>query len=207
MRQHPKLAAQIRHEVEHYLHGLIPPVETDEDLAAEAAAIDVDVETLREWRKEYQWWGTDDEWRHGMVDMLTGTILRDIAEPGPHNWRRWKITRRVVHHLSLLGVIAGSGYAFDWSGTKTYGIKLTGTRYRHSGNRAWPSYVLYWPTRKWRCLLVYRHWPNDDLIAFGMCSKCCPCPECHQSVPLHHACAGTIAAGSDGTTETQGSDA
>lgn len=193
MRVHPKLAAQVRSHVESALAGVMPPDEDPVELAESAAAIDVDVETLREWRKDYQWWTTPDEWRRGIIDATVGQIMRDIATPGPRNWRRWKITRKACAWAYALGLSAGGSTQYDWSGSYVTGIHISGTRNRHTGKRYRPVYVLAWQVGNWRCLLRQHHWPSPHKVMFGICAKCAPCPDCGQAAPLDHDCTVAVA--------------
>lgn len=185
---HPKLEQRIRYIVESTIAGTSPRPEDPDELAELAASIDIDVETLIDWRNDYQWWTTEDEWRSGTTDAVVKEIARAMSEPGPRHWSRWRAWRRIVHHLSMLGVVSGSMWVSDWSGTRVEVLSWTGRRSKYTGRRSTPSSVLYWPTRKWGCVLRRRHWPNDDHVSFGLCSKCLPCPDCGAAVPLEHEC-------------------
>lgn len=181
---HPRLAEHLAHIAEHTYAGLEPPVDTDAQLATDAAALGMTTDDLRWWRTN---WNNTDEWRTHAAEMLVADIISAVEQPGPRHWSRSRTWRRIVHHLSLAGIIAGSCYSTDWAGSRTHMIRLTGTRYS-TGRRAWPSHVLYWPRRKWGCVLRRRHWPTDDVVAFEYCSRCIPCHECGLPAPLEHRC-------------------
>lgn len=186
--KHPGLNKQIRHIVTATIEGATPAPDDLDELARSAAEIDVDVDTLREWRAEYQWWTTEEEWRRGTIDGLVGQIERAMNEPGPRHWSRWRSWRWLVSQLYAIGIVAGSCTSFDWSGSRTTVVCWTGQRSRHTGKRYAPNYVLWWPTHKWGCVLRRHHWPTNDRIAFEFCSKCIPCPDCKTAAPLNHDC-------------------
>jgi hypothetical protein len=92
-------------------------------------------------------------------------------------WRRWAVTRRAALRLYALGVSSGHGVAY---GRGCQGC-VTGFSWGRSG------YVLGWPRWKWRCLLIARHWPGEEVLR-EMCGKCCPCPGCGSVTSEHPNC-------------------
>jgi hypothetical protein len=85
-------------------------------------------------------------------------------------WRRMRIFRRAAGYARSLGIV--TGYSTSWGGGNpghrgcTHGFRWRGKR----------DYLLGWPSWKWRCLFR-RHWPAEH-VAFGLCTKCLPCPDC-----------------------------
>ena len=85
-------------------------------------------------------------------------------------WRRWKATSRALSALYSLGVITGHRVTYDqYCRGCADGITLGRNRY-----------LLGWPRWKWRCLLVARHWPGEEIID-GICGKCNPWTCCGSS--------------------------
>lgn len=191
MMRHPKATEHIRWNIERIINDLHPPADDPAELAATAAEIEISVETLMSWRDDYKSWDTVEEWREQIVDSLTADVIRAANTPGPRNWRRWKLTRWMATQAYVTGISCGGGVQYDWSGNIATKTIFTGTKRKWDGKRHRPSYVLWWPVRKWRCLLVHHHWPSNELIAFNLCRKCLPCPECHQAAPLEHDCVPT----------------
>lgn len=82
-------------------------------------------------------------------------------------WRRWRIVHRALSRLYVLGIVKG------WS--SCYSAYCRGCAAHIHWGRS--GYLLGWPRWKWRCLLVARHWPGEEVLR-GMCGKCCPWPCC-----------------------------
>jgi hypothetical protein len=85
-----------------------------------------------------------------------------------HRWHYWPIYYRwLSHHAYSLGLCSAGSESWDDDG--------------HHGRIHWRGkrcYFLYWPRRKWRCVLKFHHWPTPWVIGFGLCGKCCPWPCC-----------------------------
>jgi hypothetical protein len=185
-RLHPKAWTIIEDRCRRAFDDLLPPPEDEQELIESAKAIEIDPETLREWRADFAP-SSVEEWREQRCYSLLHDVREAVNQPSPRHWTRWSVTRRSVHWLSMLGMIAGSASIFDWSGRQTSWIMITGTR-GVNGKRRWPSYVLFWSVANWRCLLRHHHWPSPHKVGFGMCAKCCPCPECGLAAPIEHLC-------------------
>lgn len=88
-----------------------------------------------------------------------------------------RIARWLAGRAYALGVISGSSMRYD-SSTGCKGC----TKVFWRGRR---SYVLGWPLVNWRCSLAFHHWPTQDKIAFGFCTKCLPCGDCGSAEAWH----------------------
>lgn len=114
----------------------------------------------------------------------------DDWTPGRRSWRRWKLTRWLVHTGYRLGVVSASCHSYT-GGEWLVWAKITGTR-RSDGVRARPCYVAGWPVENWRCLLRFHHWPSQHKVGLGLCVKCCPCPDCGRPAPIDHDCVAAL---------------
>lgn len=97
-------------------------------------------------------------------------------------WHRWRVTARFARHAYAWGLIAAS--ATHYNGCKDC-PKRTTIRWR--GKR---SYILGARRETWGCLLKRHHIRTPLVTCRGLCSKCCPCPDCGSTDPTHYDCGG-----------------
>lgn len=98
-------------------------------------------------------------------------------------WHRWRLTKWFSRHAYSLGIIAGS----CWSNGCAHGCK-TRTTLSWRGRR---PYILGVQRETWGCLLKRRHVRTATYVTGGLCSKCCPCPDCGSTAADHSVCGVT----------------
>jgi hypothetical protein len=109
---------------------------------------------------------------------------RDRLEHEAHHkrWQRWRITGWFARHAYSLGLIAGSGTAYNG---------CPDCPLRHTLNwRGRRPYILGVERETWSCLLRRHHRRTATHITAGLCSKCCPCPGCGSTAADHYCCDG-----------------
>jgi len=191
---HPQALAIVEERIASFVEALDPPAEDLAELIQSATEMslllddDITVDTLREWRAAYQWWSTPQEWRAGAAAGLAAQVRELVELPGRRSWRRWWIVHRLARCGYALGLLAGFGVQFDWSGRWLSGWYPVGVRWPHNGRRRRPVYVLGWKVANWGCLLRRHHWPTRYKVAFDLCGRCAPCPDCRSTGPLEHDC-------------------
>ncbi|PXY20350.1 hypothetical protein [Prauserella endophytica] len=118
------------------------------------------------------WCLADDHW----AVVLKHERAHDARKHRRHPGASTRLAQWLASQAYALGII--SGYGITWNGA--CGGCVNGLRFR--GRR---PYVLGWESWKWGCLLKMRHRPGE-LIGFGMCGKCLPCPTCNSTTSGHN---------------------
>lgn len=120
----------------------------------------------------------------------TDQALENLRQKGrPPTWRTWKVVKRLMSRLYVLGLVAGYSSATRHSHPFYVDRIYPFWKKNWNGERTLPPYVLGWPVEKWACVLRYRHWPYwpDGMpVAFGRCGRCVPW-QCCDSIERDHA--------------------
>ncbi len=99
-------------------------------------------------------------------------------------WKSWKGWSRIASRLYTLGITSsGGGTSFGRCEFCGVGRQQIAPRWR--GKR---HYILGIKRETWRCLLKYHHRRTATYITAGLCSKCCPCPDCGSTDADHYVC-------------------
>lgn len=97
-------------------------------------------------------------------------------------WKSWRILGWLSSRAYSLGIIASCGTSYGHC--EHCGIGRQHLRPRWRGKR---SYILGVSTDDWGCLLK-RHHRRTEARDCGLCSICCPCPDCGSTDPNHYVC-------------------
>lgn len=105
------------------------------------------------------------------------------CERDHQRWKSWRIWQRISSRLYVLG-ITSSGGGVSYGRCEFCGIGRQHSAPHWRGRR---PYILGMKREVWYCLLRrghrYRlHYPS------GLCSICCPCPECGSTDQNHYTC-------------------
>lgn len=138
-----------------------------------------------------------DEYGIPTIENVVGMILHDLDELAdvPARWRYWRISKRLLSKLYVLGVVKG------WA-TASGGPHGQHGSYV-SGRVSWSffrgPYALGKQDWWWSCLrrqgfhLRGRHRPIRPW-AFGICAACVPCSDCGAPYACADDCAGDCCA-------------
>lgn len=119
-----------------------------------------------------------------IYDALSESRERLDCKAHHRRWKSWRIWQRLSSRLYTLGITSSGG------GTRYGRCKFCGIGRQHIAPlwRGKRHYILGVERETWACLIKRHHRRTATHITAGLCSKCCPCPDCGSTDPTHYVC-------------------